>query len=69
MQEEMETYKVTVSVDLPKNEIEKILSLSPGILKQMCFRGILELLFKGTYPINGIDLSPDKNRDGRVNEL
>ena len=70
MEEEMETYELTISVDLPRREMGKILSLSQGILKQMCFRGIFELLYRGTFPINGLEILPTEDQqDARVRDL
>ena len=66
--EETETYELTISVDLPKRDMEKITSISQETLKQMCFRGIFELLFRGAYKINSLDISVEQ-LDERVRAL
>ena len=70
MEKEMETYELMISVDLPQKDMGKIISLSRGILKQTCFRAIFELLYKGGYPINGLDIFPTEDQqDARIRDL
>ena len=53
----MQDYELKVSVKLPKEEMDKILSLSQGILRQIFFQGIFEQLFRGAIKPVSLDIS------------
>lgn len=58
MEDQMELQELRIQIQLNKGDMNLIHSLSPGVLKQMSFRGILELLVKGVVPIKSLEIRP-----------